>query len=85
MVTKRKTLTTGQAAEALGVKVDTVRHAIKRGKLEARQLGRVWYISPGAVDAYRLAHLGKVGRTRACALVDSALATSAQARVKGVE
>ncbi len=54
-------LTTAQAAAALGVKVDTVRHAIQSKALPAEKLGRQWVVTPEAVDAYRAGHLGGKG------------------------
>jgi excisionase family DNA binding protein len=48
----------------LGLHRDTVLRAIREGKLEARKVSRVWFITPAAVEAYRAAHLGRQGWDR---------------------
>ena len=57
-------MTVDAAAAALGLHRETVLHAIRDGKLEARKVSRVWFITPTAVDAYRAAHLGRRGWDR---------------------
>ena len=57
-------MTIDAAAAALGLHRETVLHAIRDGKLEARKVSRVWFITPTAVDAYRAAHLGRRGWDR---------------------
>lgn len=55
-------LTTEQAAAALGIAVDSVRHAIYKQALPATRLGRQWVVTPEAVAQYRLHHSGQRGR-----------------------
>jgi len=55
-------LTTEQAAAALGIAVDSVRHAIHKKALPATRLGRQWVVTPEAVGQYRLHHSGQRGR-----------------------
>lgn len=50
-----------EAAALLGVTATTLRAQIKNKKLRARRLGRDWYVSADAVDAYRRDSLGKPG------------------------
>jgi excisionase family DNA binding protein len=57
-------MTIDAAAAALGLHRETVLRAIRDGKLEARKVSRVWFITPAAVDAYRAAHLGRRGWDR---------------------
>lgn len=45
-------LTTRQAAALLNVNPKTVLRLIQRGQLPARKVGRVWRISPRALDAW---------------------------------
>ena len=57
-------MTTNDAADALGLSVNTVRRAIHNGTLRATKRGRDWHITPSAVEAYRATSLGKPGRPR---------------------
>jgi excisionase family DNA binding protein len=54
-------MTIDAVAATLGLHRDTVLRAIRDGKLEARKVSRVWFITPAAVEAYRGAHLGRQG------------------------
>ncbi len=45
-------LTTRQVATLLNVNPKTVLRLIQRGQLPARKVGRVWRISPRALDAW---------------------------------
>ena len=57
-------MTIDAAAAALGLHRETVLRAVRDGKLEARKVSRVWFITPAAVDAYRATHLGRRGWDR---------------------
>ncbi len=54
-------MTTDVAGDVLGLKTDTVTRAIRAGKLEGRKLGRSWFVTPAAVEAYRQEHVGRKG------------------------
>ncbi len=45
-------LTTKEAAELLNVNPKTVLRLIQRGQLPARKVGRVWRLSPRALEAW---------------------------------
>src|SRR4051794_29454227 len=47
---RRRVLTTGQAAERLGVSVPTVKRWIERGVLTATAVGNRWRVAPESVD-----------------------------------
>jgi excisionase family DNA binding protein len=52
-------LTTAEAAEALGVSIDTVRARIQRGQMQARRVGaRLLLVPQSEVDRWR--QLGKL-------------------------
>ena len=44
--------TTTEAAELLGIQVNSVNHLIARGKLEAQQVGRTWLVRKSSVEEY---------------------------------
>jgi excisionase family DNA binding protein len=46
-------LTAKEAAELLGIRHRSVIKAISRGRLMARQVGRMWYTTAHAVEEYR--------------------------------
>lgn len=46
-------MTTSEAAAALGVAPDTIRHLIHLRRLEARKHGRDWWIERAEVERYR--------------------------------
>jgi excisionase family DNA binding protein len=46
-------MTIPEAARALGLAPSTLRLQIKLRKLKAHKMGRDWYVSPEAVEAYR--------------------------------
>ena len=48
-----------QAAATLGLRPDTLRHQVHKGKLRARKMGRDWYVSDADVRRYRAERLGK--------------------------
>lgn len=45
-------LTVPEAADMLGLAASTLRHQIKRGKLQAHKIGRDWYVTVGEVERY---------------------------------
>jgi excisionase family DNA binding protein len=55
-------MTVDEAAALLGLRPETVRHQIRLGALAGVKHGRDWYITAGAVERYRQAHLGRPGR-----------------------
>ena len=56
-MTKRKTLTTQEAAMVLNLKSDsTIRRAVLEGRLKATKRGRDWYIRSEDLEAYRVRH-----------------------------
>jgi excisionase family DNA binding protein len=54
-------MTLPQAAAILGLAPSTLRHAIRRGQLEAEKVGYRWTVSVAAVDRYRQDHRGRRG------------------------
>lgn len=48
-----------QAAATLGLRPDTLRHQVHKGKLRARKMGRDWYVSDADVRRYRAERLGR--------------------------
>jgi len=44
--------TTREAADLLGIQVNTVNHLIARGKLEAQQVGRTWLVFKPSIEEY---------------------------------
>lgn len=54
-------MTVNEAAEALGVQPITVRKAIERGRMRASKRGPMWWVTPAAVEAYRVTSLGHRG------------------------
>ena len=57
-------LTLADAAEELGLAPVTLRSAIARGRLRARQFGKTWITTRAEVDRYRRESLGRAGRPR---------------------
>ena len=57
-------MTTSEAASALGISVNTVRHQIGAGRLRASRQGRDWLVTAGEVERYRADSLGRPGRPR---------------------
>lgn len=58
-------LTTREAAERLGIKVESVSHAALRGLMTgARKIDGSWVIPEQAVEHYRKHHLGNIGRSK---------------------
>ena len=55
-------MTVTEAAERLGVQDESVRQAIRRGRLRAKKVGAQWWITPAALEVYRLRSLGRPGR-----------------------
>jgi len=49
-------LTLPEAAAALGLAASTLRHQIRKGKLDARKIARDWYVTPEEVERYRTTH-----------------------------
>jgi hypothetical protein len=43
-----------EAADIIGIKPDTLRQQIARGKVRATKRGRDWWVTPGEVARYRL-------------------------------
>lgn len=59
----KRMLTTREAAERLGIKVDSVSDAANRGLMTgARKVDGLWVIPEQAVEHYRTHHLGNIGR-----------------------
>jgi hypothetical protein len=52
------------AADELGLGASTLRAAVKRGRLEARVLGKTWITTRAEVDRYRRESLGRIGRPK---------------------
>lgn len=50
------------AAAQLGVQPATLRQQIAAGRLQATKMGRDWWVTTKALEAYRSGSLGKVGR-----------------------
>jgi excisionase family DNA binding protein len=57
-------MTLVEAAEQLGVSPVTLREQAQKGRLAAVKRGRDWMTTPQAVEEYRTAHKGKVGRPK---------------------
>lgn len=55
-------LTTGQAAEMLGVTPTRVRQFIEQGRLGARRLGRDWVLRRAAVERFAAVPRSRTGR-----------------------
>ena len=54
-------ITLRDAAARLGIKPDTLLKAIKRGRMNARKVGRDWLVEESEIEWYRINSLGKVG------------------------
>lgn len=52
-------LTPAQAGELLQVNERTVRRWLNEGTLRGSLLGRIWRVSPAAIDEFMKAHEGK--------------------------
>ena len=50
-------LTLKQAAEEVGLHVDTLRWQIHNGKLKAQKLGPMWVVTRAELDKYRVQHM----------------------------
>lgn len=46
-------LSLAEAAAALELSASTLRHQIRNGKLQARKVGRGWYVTADEVERYR--------------------------------
>lgn len=46
-------LTTTTAAELIGCTDSAVRHAIRKGRLRGKKLGRDWFVTRAAAEEYR--------------------------------
>ena len=55
----RYDITTHEAAKFLGVTVQTVRRAIKRGQLQAERRGRDWFIASSSLKNYTFSKGGR--------------------------
>lgn len=53
-----------EAAESLGVELDSLRNAIHRKTLKAEKIGRNWTVKEKEVERYRAENLGKRGRPK---------------------
>ena len=62
MIQKRSLLTTAEAAADLGLSHNTVKSAIRRGRLAVEHINpRLNMVTREAIEAYRRDHLGKRG------------------------
>lgn len=57
-------LTINEAAESLGLAASTLRHQVKRGRLQAHQMGTMWLVTRAEVERYRDENLGRPGRPK---------------------
>jgi len=53
--------TTEEAAERLGIAVNTVQRQCKRGKIQATRFGRSWQIDEKEIDRYMRENKGRFG------------------------
>lgn len=53
---------TADAARRLGIQPQTVRAAIRRGRITARRIGRDLFVPIAEVERYRAEYLGRPGR-----------------------
>jgi excisionase family DNA binding protein len=58
-------MTLPEAAAALGLHPDTLRHQIHNGALRATKVGRDWTVTPREVERYRTESLGSRRPSRA--------------------
>jgi len=56
-------ITLGEAARRYGLSHNTLRLIARRGRLQAKKMGRDWFTTPRAMEAY-LASRAKTGRFR---------------------
>lgn len=54
--------TLAEAAELLGLSVNTVRHQREAGRLSAAKYGRDWLVEDREIERYRRESLGRAGR-----------------------
>jgi excisionase family DNA binding protein len=54
-------MTISEAADALGIRRDSLRRQAQNGVLHAERVGAVWIVTEREVERYRREHLGKVG------------------------
>lgn len=64
MTTLDDIISLAEAGELLGISPETLRTQVRRGRLEARNIGKTWITTRQEVERYRRENLGQVGRPR---------------------
>jgi excisionase family DNA binding protein len=61
MKVRGEVLSLPQAAERLGLSVETLRQQVRKGVMRAEKVGPVYLVKATEVERYRREHKGKVG------------------------